>query len=281
MMRVAETDDELALFARIRLAASPRETRQPPRREPDRLLLLWDDVGCGLAARSDLLDSVTVRVFVRPEARGRGIGTALADRLVEHARTFARRDSLFTTVDTLQPRGVAFAERRGLVEVDYEVELRRPLGDLPAHEPGPLPGIEVVSVAERPELLEPAYHCVAVEGYLDLPTPSPVEVTLEQWLDEEATLPEGSFVALDGREVVGYAGLLEGGEHGLTAVRRTHRRRGIASALKARQLAWASAAGLPELVTWTQGRNSPMQRVNELLGYRPEPPWLKLKGPLP
>jgi RimJ/RimL family protein N-acetyltransferase len=74
-------------------------------------------------------------------------------------------------------------------------------------------------------------------------------------------------------EVVGYAGLTEWpddatrAEHGLTVVRRDWRRRGLATALKARELAWASRAGLRELVTWTQTGNEALQGVNARLGY--------------
>ena len=32
-------------------------------------------------------------------------------------------------------------------------------------------------------------------------------ISLEDWLADEATLPEGSFVALAGDEIVGYSGL--------------------------------------------------------------------------
>jgi mycothiol synthase len=277
MFRVAESDEDLARFAAIRLAASPRDTPAPPRREPDRLLLLWGDDGCGLAARSDLADSVTVQVYVRPEARLRGIGSALAERVVAHAHTFGR-PYLFCTVDAQAEDGLAFATRRGLVEVGREVEARRVIGDEPR--PDPLPGIEIVTIAERPELLEVAWHAVGADGYADIPAPSPIAMTLEGWLAEEATVPAGSFVALEQGRVVGYAGMLEL-EHGLTTVARSHRGRGLATHLKRHQLAWASSAGVGELVSYTQGINAAMQRVNESLGYRVEPPWLKLQGPLP
>ncbi|MBA2332880.1 MAG: GNAT family N-acetyltransferase, partial [Actinobacteria bacterium] len=56
-------------------------------------------------------------------------------------------------------------------------------------------------------------------------------------------------------------------EHGLTAVDRAWRRRGLATALKRRQLAWAAANGIRELVTWTQTGNEGMRTVNERLGY--------------
>ena len=63
-----------------------------------------------------------------------------------------------------------------------------------------------------------------------------------------ATSPKLRVMALDGATVVGYAGMLED-EHGLTTVARSHRGRGLATYLKRRQLAWASSAGVAELVT--------------------------------
>jgi GNAT superfamily N-acetyltransferase len=56
-------------------------------------------------------------------------------------------------------------------------------------------------------------------------------------------------------------------EHGLTVVSRDWRRRGLASALKERQIAWAAANGVRHLVTYTQTGNENMQAVNARLGY--------------
>jgi GNAT superfamily N-acetyltransferase len=110
---------------------------------------------------------------------------------------------------------------------------------------------------------------------------------LEEWLRTEATRPEGSYVALRDGEIVGYAGMWEHangsatGEHGLTAVRREHRRQGIATALKRTQLAWAARDGVRELVTWTQRGNEPMQELNRKLGYVDRSRELTFQGPLP
>ena len=88
------------------------------------------------------------------------------------------------------------------------------------------------------------------------------------------TLPAGSFVALEHGIIVGYAGLLawdgdaSRAENGLTVVDRRWRGRGLATALKRRQLAWATANGIREIVTWTQAGNAAMQRVNIRLGYK-------------
>ena len=69
-------------------------------------------------------------------------------------------------------------------------------------------------------------------------------------------------------------------EHGLTVVRRAWRRRGLATALKARELAWASENGLRELVTWTQRGNEALQAVNERLGYGVRSVSLSVRRPL-
>jgi RimJ/RimL family protein N-acetyltransferase len=86
-------------------------------------------------------------------------------------------------------------------------------------------------------------------------------------------------------EVVGYAGLAALGQPGaaenlLTAVRRPWRGRGIATALKQAQIAWAKSAGLRRIVTANDEANAPMRSVNARLGYEPEPAWLLLRGPL-
>ncbi len=91
-------------------------------------------------------------------------------------------------------------------------------------------------------------------------------------------------MALRGGEIVGYAGLmrmgetLEAVEHGLTAVHRDLRGQGLATALKRRQIAWASANGVGALMTWTQRGNENMQRLNEALGYRTESETLNLRA---
>jgi GNAT superfamily N-acetyltransferase len=120
-----------------------------------------------------------------------------------------------------------------------------------------------------------------------MPLPGPVTYRLETWLREEATRPDGSFVAVEGRTIVGYAGLIEHAngpataEHGLTTVRRDRRRCGIGRALKEAQLHWASLSGVLELVTWTQKGNEGMQALNRSLGYRDVSKVLTMQGPLP
>jgi mycothiol synthase len=111
-----------------------------------------------------------------------------------------------------------------------------------------------------------------------IPAPS-----YREWLEEEISGPV-TFVALADGRVVGVAALLSRmdglAEHGLTAVLRSHRGRGIATALKQAQIHWASANGYRELTTWTQDGNAAMQAVNLKLGYRPRPATINVWRPL-
>ena len=93
-----------------------------------------------------------------------------------------------------------------------------------------------------------------------------------------AARPELCFVALADGEVVGFAsvdvfGESDTGWHGLTAVARAWRGRGVATALKRSQIEAARGLGLRRLMTESEERNEPMRRLNEKLGYRPVPGW--------
>jgi mycothiol synthase len=276
-VRPVQSDADLEAWIRVRRLVLPNEpavTVEQMRalEAPDRLLLLaeldGELAGSGLAARSDTGGGF-VAPRVLPEHRRRGVGSALLERLLEHVRSSGFDSAVAHAVE---PAAIEFAHRHGFVESDREVEQVRVVG---AEEPEPTPyeGVVFTSVADDSTLLERAY-AVASQGYADLAlTSGGITVPLDEWLRDEATLPAGSFAALDGDRVVGYAGLLSWNdddtraEHGLTAVDREWRRRGLATALKRRQIAWAAAHGIRELVTWTQTGNEGMRSVNEELGY--------------
>jgi mycothiol synthase len=276
-LRRVETDAEMDAWITVRrrvLPDEPAATVEQMRalEAPHRLLLLaeldGELAGSGLADRSDTGGGF-VAPRILPEHRRRGMGSALLERLLEHVRAC---DFDSAAAHAADPAAIEFALRHGFVEEDREVEQVRVVG---AEEPEPptYDGVHFMSVAEDATLLERAY-AVASQGYADLALATGgITVPLEEWLRDEATLPGGSIVALDGERVVGYAGLLSWNdddtraENGLTAVDREWRRRGLATALKRRQLAWASANGIRELVTWTQTGNEGMRSVNEQLGY--------------
>ena len=287
-VRPAETDADFEAFIRIRRALLPNESggtvelmRADLAANPALRYYLaeveGEVVGHGLISISDLRDRYTMKIRVLPEARRRGVGTAILRELVPHAEG----DKLSTHVE--EESSQPFAERFGFREIDRQVEQVKHLGDEP--EPPGLEGVEVVTIAERPSLLREAYP-LACEGYADMALDGLAEISLDVWLRDEATLPEGSFVALADGEVVGFSGLVahdnDGvAEDGLTVVRRDWRHRGLAMGLKRMELAWAAKHGIREVVTWTQQGNEGMRRVNELLGYEYRDVSITMLAPLP
>ena len=289
-LRVVATDADYESWAAIKTRVAPDEpvtAEQVKASDEDgRLLLLaaldGADAGCGIGVPSGFAGLTFAMARVLPEQRRRGVGSELVRALCEHARALGR-EGINAFVDAPDRGSLAFAERLGLREVDYQLHQVRAVGD--EAEPH-LRGIDLVPVgARRDELLQAAWP-MAERAYGDVPVPGGWTATREVWLRNEATVPDGSFVALELGEVVGYAGLVEHAEpgvaeHGLTAVAREHRGRGIARALKQAQLHWAAQTGLRRLVTWTQSGNEPMQTLNRSLGYEDVAKVLTMQGPLP
>jgi mycothiol synthase len=291
-LRVVESSADLETWAALKSAVVPNEPVTAEQivasHEEGRLLLLAERdgvaVGCGIAAPSHFGGRAFIAARVLLEQRRRGVGSELVRALSEHARSLGREGvNAFVYAD--EPHSIAFAEHFGLVEADYQLEQVRAIGDEPAPE---LPaGLELVPTTGRREELLAAVWPVALEAYEDMPLPGEVTYTLEEWLREEATRPEGSFVAYENGEIAGWAGLSTHAngdataEHGLTAVRRDRRGQGIGRALKQTQLHWARQNGVVELVTWTQKGNEAMQALNRSLGYVDRSKVITFQGLLP
>lgn len=290
-LRVVSADADFEAWAAIKSRVVPNEpvTAKQLKDAADdgRLLVVASldgvDAGCGIAAKSDLAGRAFVAARVLPESRGRGVGGELVRVLVEHARALGRTE-VSGFVDAAEPESISFAQRHGLRQVDFQLQQVRDVGDEPP--PPSLPGIDLIPLGERrAELLQAAWP-LAEEAYAEFPLPGELAIPVERWLRDEATVPNGSFVAFELGQIVGYAGLVEHAdaataEHGLTAVRRDRRRRGIGHALKRAQLHWAAQNGLHTLVTWTQQRNDAMQALNRSLGYRDAGKVLTMHGTLP
>jgi len=276
-VRRAGSDADLEGWILVKRAVLPNEsawtvddfkTRLPSDRAVFVGELDGEIVGAGLGGRSDDPNRGFVAPRVHPNARRHRVGTAL----LRECLAFVESLGLERVSGQVTDQGSKeFAEGLGFAETDRQVEQVRHLNGGIALDPLP-DGIEVVTIAERPDLLEAAYPLARDEGYTDLALEGSISIPLAEWLHDEATLPAGSFVALSDGDIVGYSGLMahdnEGvAEDGLTVVARDWRRRGLARALKQRELAWAKDAGLQEVVTWTQTRNDGMRAVNERLGY--------------
>ena len=227
-------------------------------------------------------------VRVVPELRRRGVGRALYRAISEHARELGRewlwgrvRDDDPETLAAVVAHGFTETGREPLVAVDPQ---RAP----PA---GPVPdGVEIVSLAERPDLARAAWE-VEVEAIQDVPAPDALTARpFERWVDYNLegpdALPAGSFVAIVAGEVVGHTGLAalparpHSAENLFTGVRRAWRGRGIASALKQAQIAWARDVGYEWIQTTNDEPNAAMRAVNAKLGYEPVMGSIFVRGPL-
>ena len=274
MTRVAATDADFERCAEIYNAV-----------EPDRLItadeiaqgtgtsLLHVGGGYALAAPSSVTGSAFAMVRVLPQARGRGIGSELLVAVREEAAALGREAVWGRVRD---PASLAFASNRGFDEVTSEVNVLREL------HPGD--GEVAAGIVELRDEHLPEVYELCVETIPEIHMPLPGEAPpYDEWLERERRQASAGFVALDDGAVVGYARLYETGlphrlEHGLTAVRRSHRRRGLATALKQAQIRWAADHGYRELVTDMVESNVGMRAVNERLGYRLLPPVFIVSG---
>ena len=276
MIRVADTSADFERCADIYNAV-----------EPDRVLtaeeaasgngtsFLHEGGGVAFVGRSSVTGSAFGMVRVHPDSRRLGIGSALLDAVRAQAQALGREHIWGRVRDS---ESLAFAGRRGFAEVTREVVVLR--------EVRPGDGEGTAGVVELGDQHLQAAYDVCVECIPEIHAPLPGQAPpYDEWLRHEVRDPAVAFVALDGDEVVGYARLHTTGlphrlEHGLTAVRRSHRRRGLATALKRAQIAWAAEHGYRELVADMVEANVGMRAVNERLGYQPLPPVFIVSGPV-
>jgi ribosomal protein S18 acetylase RimI-like enzyme len=228
-----------------------------------------------------------VDVTVLPDFRRRGIGEALFRELSARARELGKAE-LQVEVREDDEQSIRFAERRGFRELERQKAVVLYVGALAAPPAVEAPsGVEILSRGERPDLERELYELDQAAGR-DIPgLDSEGDWSFEEWrefvIERPGADPDLSFVAIAGDEVVGSASMLVIGGiayHGLTAVAREWRGRGIATALKHAQIAAAHSRGLTRLVTESQHDNLPMRRLNEKLGYVAEPGTIVFRGPL-
>jgi len=199
-LRIATELGDLEAWAAIKSRVVPDEPVTAEQLvatdEPGRVLLLAEVegvlAGCGIGGLSSFGDKAYIMARVLPEHRRRGVGSALVRSLAEHGRALGR-NGVNSFVESHDDESIRFAEKLGLAEVDYQLEQVRRVGDevkpvLPA-------GVEVVAVGDRrTELLVESWP-LAQEGYEDMPLPGSVTHPRELWLRDEASRPDGSFVA--------------------------------------------------------------------------------------
>ena len=122
-VRPAETDADLEGWIRVKRAVFPNESAWTvqefrERQEPDQLVVVaaldGDVVGAGLAGRSDVQGRGFVAPRVHPDARRRGVGTAMLYRLTGHVAGLGF-DKAWTSVDDEGSQAFAELARRAAV----------------------------------------------------------------------------------------------------------------------------------------------------------------------
>jgi mycothiol synthase len=276
MIRVADSDADFAACAQIYAEVEGDAVTADQLRSASGKTLLQGDAGMAYITRSSVTDACFGMVRVRPAARRRGVGSALLAAVADETLALDRH-VIWGRVRETDPESRRFVAARGFREVMLDVHV---LLEISAGEGEWAPGIAELT----DDHLEGAYRVVA-EATPEIALPQIAAARpFEEWVAEEERIGAMAAVALDDGEVVGYARLyrvpgVEGRlENGLTAVLRSHRRRGIATAMKRAQIAWAAQHGYREIVSDMVEGNAAMRAVNRRLGYRELPAKVVVEG---
>ncbi len=237
-----------------------------------------------------------LEIEVDPAWQGSGIGSALYDFMWEKVAQRDPKPTLLeaTTRENL-PQGVRFLERRG-----FQVVMRTPTSeiDLTTFDPSRFTGamervlntgiaIEQLSELQQRDpnwqrkIYDLDWEGTQDEPLPDTPTQMPFDEYIQWYFETPEFLPAGWMVAVDNAtgDYVGMAQLKRDLDDerqittGFTCVARSHRRRGIATALKIKTLKFAQQYGAQRTRTGNEESN-PMYQINLRVGFQPLPAWL-------
>ena len=237
-----------------------------------------------------------INIFVDPPVQGRGIGSAIYERLNDELKKLNAIGAWAGSTEKL-PWLTEFYQRRGFEEkmIAWESRLDVLTMDLEEFQDYPekmaQQGITITNLAEErrngPDSLKSLHELVQLIS-ADMPSPAPfTPISYEQWkafeLRNPSLLPEAYMIAKDGPRFVGLStvwhldreprSLIQGN----TGVRREYRGRGIAVTLKLKVIDFARRNGYVKLKTWNASNNAPILAVNTKLGFKREVGWITLE----
>ena len=234
-----------------------------------------------------------VQIRVLPEYQRVGIGSTIYDHIIERLNELKRKPlSLASDSREDQPHSTKFLTDRGFEQKQRQQVSRL---DVASFDAAPFAdtvarfeesGITVKTFGEYEADDQDAWR-KTYEKYVELFQDVPIfvdrfELTYEMFereLNAPNRLPGAILLAFDGDEIVAttslWKRLADPGSlgTGLTAVARSHRRRGIAAALKVRAIEFARDIGTRVIQTENE-ENNPMYDLNVRLGFKPVPAWL-------
>lgn len=246
-----------------------------------RALLAEEDgriVGCArIGAFPDTADRglTFANVNVRPDARRRGVGSALLAAAESYLAGIGGRTVYVWAED--EPWSHAFAARHGYRRGRSSRFLRLDLAVEPPAAPPPAPGVRLLPASHWADDPRPLYEA-DVESFQDEPSDVVTDhLGYDDWLaatwNRPDFDPELSVAAeADGQVatfVIAHTDRRERYFSAGSGTRRAFRGSGLAKAAKARSLHLARAAGYREAFTGNDDGNAPMLAINRWLGYRP------------
>lgn len=227
-------------------------------------------------------DAYWIDVCVSPAYQRQGIGSRLYNQL---GQSFQSRQ-LFTFRTQIQEEnlaGIRFAEARGFQEFGRRWESSLDVTTFDKSRNSLIANLEAQNIQIKsftelsadPQCDQKLYE-LQTELDQDVPmlvpaTPMTFEQFSDQILDNPSLVAEGLFVALDGDEYVGMSSLFESDDKtlviDLTGTKNSHRRRGIALALKIQGILFAQQQGYQTITVQNDMTNRGMIAINEKLGF--------------
>ncbi|HEV2120683.1 MAG TPA: GNAT family N-acetyltransferase [Candidatus Bathyarchaeia archaeon] len=235
-------------------------------------------------------------IWVDPQHQGKGIGSALYDRLNQDFKEL-RTVTSWTGVKEDMPYPIKFALNRGFHEKMRAWESRlnpstvNPVLFKKYVDKASQHGISIVTFADEMKTDPECHrklHALVQAISEDIPRPEQfTPVSFEQWsafeMKNPNLVPQGYMIAKDGDKYVGMSTVWKDQKHpkwlyqGLTGVVREYRGRGIAIALKLKVIEFSKNNKYEKLKTWNDSTNAPMLGINVKLGFKREVGWITLE----
>jgi GNAT superfamily N-acetyltransferase len=236
-------------------------------------------------------------LVVHPAWQGRGIGTAVYNHVLNQLAT--RQPHLTSLVSSTredQPQAIRFLEQRGFQPILRWARTQLAVADF---DPTPFVGatqrlaeedIHIYSLQEL-QRMDAAWQRRAFDldqiAAADAPSADPMsavafETYVENTFHHPGFLAEGCFAAVKPTgEWVGLTELSRTEDADRlntpwTAVHPAYRRRGVATALKTKAIAYAKMVGARVIIA-SNAEQNPMYRINLALGFQPLPAALTMK----